>query len=210
LIFLNKSVPLVVDAAHPSGYTKVSFQLGGLPQDVTRFFDELHNRGVAAAQMPVDQCAPGDVYYTLDDTSCDNAVRVPKRRGTLAHILDKRVDRVGEPTASSLPATINPLEFLVQYVFRGNGCAVKVQTSRIGNDAVGLFNVKLLQKLVPPHVALFLILEMTAPPDFVTTSRVNVDNVTIIPGMEPGVTAIATDLVQVTSVKLRAVSGRCL
>jgi hypothetical protein len=73
-----------------------------------------------------------------------------------------------------------------------------------------LFNAKLLQKLVPPHVALFLILEMTASPDFVTTARVNVDNVTVIPGMEPGVTAIATDLIQVASVKLRAVNGRCL
>jgi hypothetical protein len=210
LVFINKDVPLVVDTAHPSGYTKVSFQLGGLPQDVTRFFDELHERGVAAAQAPVDQCDPGDVYYTLDDTSCDSAVRVPKRRGTLAHILDKRVDRVGEPTAASLPTTINPLEFLVQYVFRGNGCAVKVQTSRIGNDAVGLFNVKLLQKLVPPHVALFLILEMTASQDSVTTARVNADTVSIIPGMEPGITAVGTGFVQTSSVKLRAVSGKCL
>lgn len=210
LIFLNKSVPLVVDANHPSGYTKLSFQLGGLPQDVERFFDELHTRGVAAAEVPVDECDPGDVYYVLDDTSCDTAVRVPKRRGTLAHILDRRVDRVGEPTAASLPSTINPLEFLVQYVFRGNGCAVKVQTSRIGNDAVGLFNAKLLQKLVPPHVALFLILEMTASQDSVTTARVNADTVTIIPGMEPGLTAVGTGLVQTNSVKLRAVSGKCL
>jgi hypothetical protein len=210
LVFLNKDVPLVVDATHPSGYTKVSFQLGGLPQDVERFFDELHDRGVAAAQADVDACDPGDIYYTLDDSSCNDSVRVPKRRGTLAHLLDRRADRVGEPTAQNLPATINPLDFLVQYVFRGNGCAVKIQTSRIGNDAVGLFNVKLFQKLVPPQMALFLILEMTAPSDCVKTSNVNADNVTIIPGMEPGVTAISTSLVQATSVKLRAVNGRCL
>ncbi len=46
LIFENKIVPLVVETE--DGRTRVSFEIGGLPEDVERFWDELHAKGVAA------------------------------------------------------------------------------------------------------------------------------------------------------------------
>ena len=45
LIFENTDVPLIVEE-NVSGYTKVSFKLGGFSTDVTAFFAELHTRGV--------------------------------------------------------------------------------------------------------------------------------------------------------------------
>ena len=48
LVFENKIVPLIVDADHPTGYTFVRFEVGGYPGDVERFFQEVHERGIAS------------------------------------------------------------------------------------------------------------------------------------------------------------------
>lgn len=50
LSFENEDVTLVVDSDHPSGFTFVSFRLGGFELDVEKFFDDLHNNGVMAGQ----------------------------------------------------------------------------------------------------------------------------------------------------------------
>jgi hypothetical protein len=47
LLFKNASVPLNVQTG-VSGYTKLTWQLGGFTTDVTTFFNDLHSRGVAA------------------------------------------------------------------------------------------------------------------------------------------------------------------
>lgn len=39
-------------------------------------------------------------------------------KGTLAHYLDKRIVSRGEPTPSDLPRAINPLQFLLENVFK--------------------------------------------------------------------------------------------
>jgi hypothetical protein len=48
LLFENTPTPLVVETDTPSGRTKVSWELGGFPADVERFFDVMHTRGVAS------------------------------------------------------------------------------------------------------------------------------------------------------------------
>ena len=57
---------------------------------------------------------PGDIEKFWDDFNADGVLNPP----TLAQLLDKRANPVGEPTAGSLPTTINPLEFLAQNVLR--------------------------------------------------------------------------------------------
>lgn len=47
LTFANRAVPLVVDEDDPSGYTRVSFEVAGLPGDVAKFWDDVHAAGVA-------------------------------------------------------------------------------------------------------------------------------------------------------------------
>lgn len=49
LVFENKDVPLIVEEDVDS-FTKVSWELGGFPGDVEKFFDDLHSRGVAEGE----------------------------------------------------------------------------------------------------------------------------------------------------------------
>lgn len=70
LIFENKDVPLVVDTAHPSGFTYVSFKVGGLPQDVKQFFDDIHGsiiKGFVHSWPPAQiNLGVGDVWVVPD------------------------------------------------------------------------------------------------------------------------------------------------
>jgi hypothetical protein len=57
LTFLNTEVPLIVET-DAQGYTRVSWELGGFPYDVEKFWDDVHASGVAKNQtlaMLLDQ-----------------------------------------------------------------------------------------------------------------------------------------------------------
>lgn len=81
---------------------------------------------------------------------------------TLAMRLDTRANRTGQPTALALPATVNPLGFLLENVYRGNAFAVVVKPEAFGPEAVGLHAARHLRKLVPPQTACFLIVQHEA------------------------------------------------
>jgi len=128
IVFENKSVPLTVESSD-DGYTRVSFEVKGTPGDVEKFWDDVHERGVAAGQ-------------------------------TLAMLLDRRANKVGQPTAVALPKTINPFGFLCQNVFRNNLALVRVKTHLFGPDALGMHNARLLRKIIPPHTALIVLSQL--------------------------------------------------
>jgi hypothetical protein len=161
LIFENKDVPLVVDVTDPSGFTKVSFELGGLPLDIACFFDELHTRGVALAVPLTDECDGSDII-TWPPLPGETAPRL-FRCGTLAHLLDTRIVRYGEPTAEHLPQTINPLQFLIQHILRYNAFIVQIDLSLCGDGAVGLQHARWLKRLCPPHTTACLLLNSAMP-----------------------------------------------
>lgn len=205
LVFENKEVPLVVSTTDPSGYTRVSWDLGGFPLDVQQFFDDLHARGVAEAEIPVDECEQltRTIRYPAND--CDEE-EVIARRGTLAHYLDLRENMVGEPTATMLPRTINPLKFLVENILRNNAYIVRVKTSGAGHKGVGLYNARLLRKVIPPGTAMILIVDLTAEKDLVKVDQL-VERVTPFTGMTP-----LTDVVNTVvdrRVSVRVISGNC-
>jgi len=79
---------------------------------------------------------------------------------TLAHLLDQRTIKVGEPGPIALPTTINPLGFLLQNLFRQNLTVVVVKPSLFGPNALGTGRARVLNKLVPPHTALILLAEL--------------------------------------------------
>lgn len=135
IVFENKTVPLQVTT--DGGYTRIEFEVQGLPGDVAKFWDDLHANGVAADQ-------------------------------TLAMLLDKRTNKVGQPTAMNLPSTINPLEFLCQNVFRNNLYLVRVRTGLLGPNALGLHNGRLLRKLVPAHTTMILLTQLEVSGDEIT------------------------------------------
>lgn len=143
LLFENKQVPLEVDTNHHTGYTYVKFGLGGFPADVQQFFDELHYRGIEAAEEAKDPCHPPG-----------------RRKGTLAHILDTRVQPETEPTEEHLPAIINPMRFLIENVLRNNVFVVRIVVSSTGPDALKVYNIRHLRRLLPPQTAMLVVFEL--------------------------------------------------
>ena len=189
LVFENKDVPLTVDEDHDSGHTYVSFPLGGQPLDVAKFFDELHTRGVA--DIRAQTCPP--------DT---------RRHGTLAMLLDSRVQPSGEPKAVHLPTTINPLGFLITNVLRHHGVLVRVKSSGMGRDRVGLYNARHLRKLMPPHTALIVVVDLTADTDTVPATLVT-EATSGFTAMNPLSDLVDSSLVGEKQPKIRLISGTC-
>jgi hypothetical protein len=135
LSFPNEEVPLVVEE-DVDGKTKVSFQIGGMPTDVDQFFDQLHSRAAELGQS------------------------------TLAELLDVRGDgQTQQPTAASLPATINPCQFLINNVLRYNFAAVRLKlsadTAQAAQD-LQLLDARVLRRLIPPWQALLVLIELDA------------------------------------------------
>lgn len=192
LVFEDRDVPLVVDADHESGFTFLSFKLGGIPADVERFFEELHYRGVTAATRPAPPCPP--------DTQ-------PKF--TLAHYLDKRKNRLTEPGPEHLPTTINPLRFLVENVLRNNVFLVRITLPALGKNRLGLYNVRHLRQLLPPHSAMIVIFELQPGTDVVNALDSVQESVTYFTGAEPVRDVADTDVVRDGGATLRLISGIC-
>jgi hypothetical protein len=114
--------------------TRVSFELGGFVGDVEAFWDAVHALGVAKDE-------------------------------TLANLLDVRGSAAtDEPGPASLPATINPLQFLCQYVLRNNAFLVWVKNSQLP-PGVDTTQVTWLRKIVPPWTALILLYEFEVETD---------------------------------------------
>lgn len=143
LTFSAGDTPLIVEL-DVDGYTKVSWDLGGFPADVTEFWDNTHARGVAGGT-------------------------------TLAHLLDVRAQPVGEPTADNLPATINPLTFLAANYLRHNALLVRIKAGGFGPNALGLDQLRHLRRIIPPHEAILIMIEMPVVTDSATLDLIAED-----------------------------------
>ena len=139
LIFNNQNESLNVQT-NVSGYTKLSWNLGGFPNDIATFFNDLHARGVAN----------GATLANYLDT------RPPPQ--------------IGQPTAANLPTSINPLAFLFQNVLRANCLLVYLRVRQFGPHALGTGLAWVLRKIVPPHVAVIIYADLQQPDEFVTMS----------------------------------------
>lgn len=300
LVFENVDVPLEVIENHPSGYTFVRFRVSGFPEDVDLFFDELHQRGVYAAEHATNDCDETPIKYSTkalfpfvgnphslyaaEDTGffyrwrllvppkpevgnyveltkferChppweqfDNfstfptrgnpnkiyfdattskfyrwVVQTPaasaigeyfyahqtpaqKKLGTLAHLLDKRVQPEGEPKTGDLPTTINPLKFLVKNVFRNNVFAVLIRVSALGQNRLGLYNIRHIRNVLPPNVAAFFVYELDAIKDVKSGKDGITDVLTKFTGMSPVTDAVPEEYVKDRRVTVSKVSGTC-
>lgn len=119
----------LVIEADMDGYTKVSFEIHGFPPDIERFWDTIHANGVAKGQ-------------------------------TLAMLLDTRgTTATSQPTALTLPATINPLRFLAENIFRNNGLLVRLRASQLPQSLNIKRQLKHLTTLIPAHVGLVVVVE---------------------------------------------------
>lgn len=101
---------------------------------------------------------PADAEKFWEDTHAKGVTA----NDTLAMRMDTRTNKTGQPTAAALPATINPLRFLVENVYRGNAFVVLVRPEAFGPEAVGLHAARFLRKLVPPQTLCFLVAQLGA------------------------------------------------
>ena len=193
LIFENLEVPLRVDTEHRSGYTYVDFQLSGFPADVRNFFDEVHRRGIASIAPGPDQCTTPDL----------------SKYGTLAHLLDLRKDPVGEPQADDLPATINPLQFLVKNILRNHTTIVTVKLAGLGRNKLDLYNIRHVRQLIPPYAGLFFVYNLNGLRDAVPGDDLTMEDMTVFRGMSPASDTIPVINVRDKGVIVRTVSGTC-
>lgn len=191
LLFDNKEIPLEVDEDHSSGYTYLKFGLGGFPADVTRFFDDMHERGIIAYE-----------------SNAPDACATERRVGTLAHLLDKRANRDGEPRAANLPSTINPLKFLVENVLRNHAYVVKIKVSGMGPNALGLYNVRHLYRMLPPQTALILVYEFAAERETIGPEYVLEGDLGYFTALDAS-DEVSADLVNDSRVSLRMISTTC-
>lgn len=79
---------------------------------------------------------------------------------TLADYLDTRTNKDGEPEASNLPTTINPLSFLTENLFRYGAIVVRINSADVVKNAVGVDKLSYVRRLLPPHSHMFLILAL--------------------------------------------------
>lgn len=123
----------------PAGLA-AEFSLGGQADVVARFWAEVHRRGVAAGQ-------------------------------TLAQLWDARPAalRTTPPPAGALPATVNPLRFLAENVFRGNAVIAAFKPRAFGAQALPWETLRYLRRLTSPYETVLIIIRLAAtedPPDY--------------------------------------------
>ena len=100
---------------------------------------------------------PGDIEKFWNDVH----QRGKAQGKTLAHYLDLRAAPDSEPTAASLPATVNPLEFLCSNLLRYHVLVVRVRASLLGSSALGMPAADQIRRLIPPEKLMIVIMEMT-------------------------------------------------
>lgn len=193
LIFENKELPIQVDVNHPTGFTYISFPVGGFPADVQKFFDEMHARGIMSLEIPVEEgCQPP-----------------PARTGTLANVLDLRTNPIGQPTADDLPGTINPLKFIVENVLRNNTTVVIVRISELGKNHLGLYNIRHIRQLLPPHMALIFTYIIDGKSDTVDSAEAMPENLGVFTATAPLTDSVPDVLINDRGVIVRVISGSC-
>lgn len=193
LIFENRDVPLIVDDTHASGYTYVEFPLGGFPADVKQFFDDVHARGIKSIAPRPDPCTnPNWREY-----------------GTLAQLLDRRINPVGEPTADDLPPTINPLQFLVKNVLRNHAIVVIVKISGLGNDHLNLYNIRHIRQLLPPYAGMFIVYNLNGLKDAIDGEETLTEDLDVFKGANPLSGSVPAQYVHDKGVIIRSLSGTC-
>ncbi len=97
------------------------------------------------------------------------------RGETLAMLLDRRPVPVGQPTAGSLPATVNPLRFLLANVLRTRCLIARIKAGALGAGALGLAYLRTLRRIIPPGTALVVLVELPTADDSVIVDYVTED-----------------------------------
>lgn len=160
LTFRNHTVALEYLGVDEDNKAVVRFEVSGFPGDVDRFWNQVQANGKLPGQK------------------------------TLAELLDTRDDPVGEPGPLNLPATVNPMQFILENVMRNNLYVIRVNQASFFPDAPGVYFFKLLRLVTPPHTTFVVFVELDVPDDVFDLSQVGSEDE---PGYEEAVGVFFAD-----------------
>jgi len=155
---------------------------------------------------------PGDVEKFFDDMHADGVAKGE----TMAMLLDVRANPVGQPGAASLPATVNPLCFLIANILRDHALIVKLNTAHFGTEALGLNRAaNLFRKVMPPQTALILCVGLAHQDEPIIMEGPGTDSdpgytesVAVYLGMERAESIDPAASIS-ESVRIKRIGGRC-
>lgn len=128
---------------------------------------------------------------------------------TLARMLDSRKYGESEPKAQHLPQTINPLQFLISNVLRNNVFVVRIKVAGLGQNQLGLYNIKHLRQLLPPQTALITVFEFNPAKEEIDGRLRVAESVAKFKGMELVTDTVDDENVVDLGARLFVVSGTC-
>jgi hypothetical protein len=146
LQFKNKDVALDYMGLDADGKAIVQFAVGGFPGDVEFFWEFVQ----AAGKLPGQK--------------------------TLAELLDKRTNPVGQPGPLNLPATINPMAFVLENICKNNLFVIRVKPAAFSDTAPGLSMFSRLRRVVPPHTTYIVFVDTELQIEAVDLSQVGDEN----------------------------------
>jgi len=123
------SLPLTVY----SGPVKVTWPLGSTEEVEQLFWDTVHTNGSVTG---------GYLSHYLDIRSTNTTYRLESDND--------------EPQVWNLPATINPLQFLLSNLLRGSVMLVRAQSDCMGPNSLNTSYLSLLRQIIPPAVILLM------------------------------------------------------
>jgi hypothetical protein len=83
------------------------------------------------------------------------------------------------------PATVNPMEFMLENVLRNNTVIFIVDAGDFGDDALGLGPGATLRRIVPPHKTILMVIELSGFSDSVTMENIDDSIMGTFDGMAP-------------------------
>lgn len=155
LVFENKLV--AVSLTSDQGYTKITWPMPGDQVVVTRFFNELHARGVLLAQRDAT-CLPRSQKILDTRIAVDPPVYYAK--GTLAHWIRGQDEASGEPIASDIPIQINPMQVLFDWVFGHDMLVIRTRSVSRGDNQNSLSDLATLRRVLPANLNILFLLEL--------------------------------------------------
>lgn len=153
-----------------------------------------------------------DVRHALPDGAYVlkfNQTFQPGLPTTLARMLDKRRYGESEPRAAHLPETINPLRFLLTNVLRNNVFIARIRLAGLGQNQLGLYNIKHLRQILPPQTALITVFELNPTEDKITAQQQVAEKIEFFKGIDAISEAVGDENVLDLGAKLFVVSGTC-
>lgn len=144
-----------------------------------------------------------DVEKFWDDV---HAAGVSKN-STLAMLLDVRDNPDTQPTAASLPVSINPLNFLISNLLRNNTTILKLKSGFKAANKLAFIPVDQLRKMQPPHTVMLVVTDLQYQDDTVDTDNFT-ETVTVFQGGSNTESFNPTSMAE--TVRCTKLGGRCV